>query len=174
MVATTPEGLTVDRTKKRILILSFWGFLKILKIKKYLMWDAAMVTLPEKLARKKAKVVAFDFSSKLIEIAQLESKQKLGDTYLIKDGANLQGIKIQKFVFDKVVANMCLMDIANYSDAISEFARVLKSKGSFIFSITHRHSGIMDKNGRYLRMIRKNILPELCLSIYHLGEKRDV
>lgn len=112
------------------------GFLENIENKKILDVGCGNGYFARKLARKKAKVVAFDFSSKLIEIAQqLESKQKLGITYLIKDGANLQGIKNSSF--DKVVANMCLMDIANYSDAISEFARVLKSKGSFIFSITH-------------------------------------
>lgn len=111
-------------------------FLENIENKKILDAGCGNGYFARKLARKKAGVVAFDFSSKLIAIAnQLELKQKLGITYLVKDGANLQGIKNSSF--DKVVANMCLMDIANYSDAISEFARVLKPKGAFVFSITH-------------------------------------
>ena len=89
-----------------------------------------------KLAKKGAKVLGVDLSKRLIAFAVEREKSKpLGIKYLVRDAANLHGLKSRSF--DIVVANMCLMDIADAEGAIREAFRVLKKNGSFVFSITH-------------------------------------
>jgi 2-polyprenyl-3-methyl-5-hydroxy-6-metoxy-1,4-benzoquinol methylase len=90
----------------------------------------------EMLARNGAKVTATDLSSKLIAIAKKrQQKTPAKINYLVRDAANLKGIKARSF--DIVFANMCLMDIADCKKAVRECGRVLKAKGVFIFSIMH-------------------------------------
>ena len=88
------------------------------------------------LARKGAKVTGVDFSEKLIELAKREEdKEKLGICYHVLDATNLKGLSSNHF--DLVTCFMSLQDIENYKRAISEVARVLRSRGRFIFSIPH-------------------------------------
>jgi len=88
------------------------------------------------LAKKGAKVTATDIASKLISFAQKEEKNNpLGITYLARNAAELRGVKNKSF--DAVIANMCLMDIADAERATKEASRVLKKNGQFIFSVTH-------------------------------------
>ena len=88
------------------------------------------------LAKREAKVVATDVAPRLISFAREEERNNpLGVKYLARDAANLCGIKSDSF--DVVVANMCLMDIADAERAVKETARVLKRNGRFFFSITH-------------------------------------
>lgn len=88
------------------------------------------------LAKRGAKVIALDVSSKMIAIASAEEKKKpLGIVYLTRDAARLQGIKRDSF--DLAVANMMFMDVANIEAAIKEIGRVLKPNGKLIFSILH-------------------------------------
>lgn len=88
------------------------------------------------LARKGAKVTAIDISKKLLEFAITKEKEKpLGIRYLVRDAADLYGIKSK--YFDLAIANMSLMDIRDAQDTIKEASRILKNNGQFIFSITH-------------------------------------
>lgn len=88
------------------------------------------------LAKRGAKITASDFSEKLLRFgAEKEKLHSLGIKYLKRDAANLFGVKNK--TFDFVIANMCLMDIADAKGAIKEAGRVLKKKGKFIFSIIH-------------------------------------
>jgi len=88
------------------------------------------------LAKMGARVVGADFSSKLIELAkQRDALDGFGINYYQSDAAKLE--KFSNDQFDTVTCFMALMDIESYVEAISEVARVLKTNGRFIFSITH-------------------------------------
>jgi len=88
------------------------------------------------LAKKGAKVTAIDLSGKLLTFAiKRERAKPLSIEYLVRDAANLHGIKSNSF--DIAVANMSLMDITDVEGAIKEASRVLRKNGKFIFSITH-------------------------------------
>ena len=100
------------------------------------------------LARKGAKVVGVDFSTKMIELARVkESEEKLGIDYHVADAADLSMFPSNHF--DLVTCFMALQDIETYKRAIFEVARVLKSKGRFVFSIPHPcFEMIVDKGNR--------------------------
>jgi len=88
------------------------------------------------LAKKGAKVTGIDLSRKLIAFALKREKSKpFGIKYLVRNAAKLYGLKSRSF--DIVIANMCLMDIADAQGTIKEASRVLKKNGYFLFSITH-------------------------------------
>jgi ubiquinone/menaquinone biosynthesis C-methylase UbiE len=88
------------------------------------------------LAKKGAKVVATDIAPKLIFFAKKEEENNpLGIEYFVRNAADLCEVKNKSF--DAVVANMCLMDIADAEKAIKEASRVLKKNGRFVFSVTH-------------------------------------
>lgn len=112
------------------------------------------------LARKGAKVTGVDFSERMIEHAkQDEEKEKLSINYFVSDAANLE--ELSSDYFDLITCFMSLQDIENYEKAISEVARVLKSRGRFIFSIPHPCFSPIIVNGkrvttttRYFGMIK--------------------
>jgi len=88
------------------------------------------------LARKGAMVTAIDISKKLLEFAITKEKEKpLGIRYLVRDAADLYGIKSK--YFDLAIANMSLMDIKDAQGTIKAVSHILKNNGQFIFSITH-------------------------------------
>jgi ubiquinone/menaquinone biosynthesis C-methylase UbiE len=88
------------------------------------------------LARQGAEVVGIDFSEKMIELAKKEEeKERLGISYHVMDAADLKAFPGNHF--DLVTCFMSLQDIRNYRKAISEAARVLKTRGRFVFSIPH-------------------------------------
>jgi SAM-dependent methyltransferase len=88
------------------------------------------------LARKGARVTGVDFSVRLVELARIEEdKMKLGIDYHVADAADLSSFPSD--YFDLVTCFMALQDIKNYKQAISEVARVLASKGRFVFTIPH-------------------------------------
>lgn len=98
------------------------------------------------LARKGAKVIGIDFSTKLLELARLEeAKEKLGIDYYFSDAADLS--KFPGNHFDLVTCFMALQDVENYEKAISEVARILKNKGRFVFSIPHPCFEVIVENG---------------------------
>lgn len=86
-----------------------------------------------------ANVVALDYSAKMVERAKIRSMNHLERIdYRVVDATNydeLIELGIEKF--DSAVANMALMDIADILPLIKSLRRLLKSKGSFVFSITH-------------------------------------
>ena len=88
------------------------------------------------LARKGAKITAIDISKKLLEFAITKEKEKpLGIRYLVRNAADLYGIK-SKYL-DLAIADMSLMDIRDAQGTIKAVSRILKINGHFIFSITH-------------------------------------
>lgn len=88
------------------------------------------------LASKGAQVIGVDATrSLLLRAEEEETRKPLGIKYYLRDASCLEGISSS--AFDVVTCFMALMDIKNYQEAIAEAARVLKSGGRFIFSITH-------------------------------------
>ncbi|MCJ8010785.1 class I SAM-dependent methyltransferase [Paenibacillus sp. KQZ6P-2] len=85
-----------------------------------------------------ADVTAFDFSSKLIEKAKLRTKDMNNITYHVIDATDYESIiSLGKQNFDRAVANMALMDIADVTPLVRALSEVLKPGGIFVFSITH-------------------------------------
>lgn len=92
--------------------------------------------LSRKLAKKGAMVTAVDLSANLIEYAiQEDAVHPAGISYLVRDAAHLTDISSTSF--DVIIANMCVMDIADIQSAMNEFSRVLKPYGVLVFSCTH-------------------------------------
>jgi len=81
-----------------------------------------------------AKVTSFDFSPKMVEVAERKSK---GLDIEIFQG-DFQELKtIKDDCFEVVVSNMVIHDLPNHTKAINEAYRVLKPGGVFVFSILH-------------------------------------
>lgn len=92
--------------------------------------------LARKLARLGAHVTAIDASASLIALAQQrEARDRLGISYHVADGAHLG--MLQDAAFDVVVCHMALMDIGDAEGAIRQAARVLKTGGQFVASLSH-------------------------------------
>ncbi|MFC5451200.1 class I SAM-dependent methyltransferase [Paenibacillus aestuarii] len=86
-----------------------------------------------------AKVVAFDYSSKMIERAKLRSDDYINRIeYKMIDATNYDSlIELGTDQFDGAVANMALMDIADITSLTKAIHQLLKKKGVFVFSIPH-------------------------------------
>jgi ubiquinone/menaquinone biosynthesis C-methylase UbiE len=114
------------------------------------------------LARKGARVIGIDLSSKLIEFARSqEERDGLGITYYVGDSADLSRFPAERF--DLVTCFMALMDIERYGEAAGEIARVMKGDGRFVFSITHpcfeygSKSGKMELKAGYFEARRESV-----------------
>lgn len=86
-----------------------------------------------------AKVVAFDYSPKMIERAKLRSKDYLNRIdYQVVDATNYDSlIELGTEKYDRAVANMALMDIADITCLTRALQQLLKQNGVFVFSIPH-------------------------------------
>ncbi|NMM62569.1 class I SAM-dependent methyltransferase [Clostridium sp. P21] len=86
-----------------------------------------------------AKVTAFDYSVNLIENAKKRCSLYLDKIeFKVIDATNYnQLIELGIEHFDKAVANMALMDIADIEPLLSAVYKLLKPKGVFVFSIMH-------------------------------------
>ncbi|SEL79024.1 class I SAM-dependent methyltransferase [Paenibacillus sp. OK003] len=86
-----------------------------------------------------AEVVAFDYSAKMIERAELRSKDYLNRIkYQVVDATNYDSlIELGTERYDGAVANMALMDIADITSLTRALQQLLKKNGVFVFSIPH-------------------------------------
>jgi 2-polyprenyl-3-methyl-5-hydroxy-6-metoxy-1,4-benzoquinol methylase len=86
-----------------------------------------------------ANVVAFDFSSVMIERAQLRSSNYLNNIdYKVMDATDYNSlINFGKGKFNKAVCNMGLMDMAEIVPLLKALNQLLKEQGIFVFSIVH-------------------------------------
>ncbi|WEK56025.1 MAG: class I SAM-dependent methyltransferase [Candidatus Cohnella colombiensis] len=85
-----------------------------------------------------ANVVAFDYSSKMIERAKLRTKDKLNIRYKVLDATNPIALsELGKDKFDRAVSNMALMDISDVGPLITNLHTLLKRNGTVVFSIPH-------------------------------------
>ena len=85
-------------------------------------------------ARRGAQVVGVDFSSSLIDICKKMSKD-LEIKFHVGDICDLNFIHNAQFHL--ILCNLVLLNVDCYEAALQEFHRVLKAKGSLIFSIVH-------------------------------------
>jgi 2-polyprenyl-3-methyl-5-hydroxy-6-metoxy-1,4-benzoquinol methylase len=92
-----------------------------------------------RLAAKGARVLAFDFSEKLVALARkgsLESGSLID--YQVLDATNeeaLLSLGIHKF--DAAVCNMALFDMADIDPLMRALVKLLKLDGRFVFSVLH-------------------------------------
>ena len=88
------------------------------------------------LARRGARVTGVDGSERLVEIARERTRADGLVVRFLRANANaLDGLEAG--AFDLVVAAMSLMDVADYPGAVREIARLLRTGGELVMSITH-------------------------------------
>jgi 2-polyprenyl-3-methyl-5-hydroxy-6-metoxy-1,4-benzoquinol methylase len=87
------------------------------------------------LAKRGAHLTGLEPTEPMIRYAiERERGEKLGITYI---QADLSSWSAGDERYDLAIANMVLMDIPNYQQAILNCVRALKDQGSFIFSLLH-------------------------------------
>jgi 2-polyprenyl-3-methyl-5-hydroxy-6-metoxy-1,4-benzoquinol methylase len=85
-----------------------------------------------------ANVIAFDYSSKMIERAKLRTKDITNISYRVIDATDTTAlIDLGKENFDRAVANMALMDISDVRPLITSLFELLRHEGTIVFSIPH-------------------------------------
>jgi SAM-dependent methyltransferase len=111
------------------------------------------------LAERGAEVVGIDVSKGLLDIARRYEREELrGISYVLGDAQGLAGVEDASF--DGVVCNLALMDIPDLEACLSAVARVLRTGGWFVFSVTHpcfqtpASSWTEDENGNSWRTVR--------------------
>lgn len=90
--------------------------------------------LAEYLVHEGAKVVGFDVSPKMVELARARVPKNA--TFFVADMAKALPID-QNGQFDMVVASLAIDYVKDWSVPLTEFCRLLKPKGKFIFTIQH-------------------------------------
>jgi SAM-dependent methyltransferase len=92
--------------------------------------------LSRELARRRARVIAVDVSSRLLDSARsMEASASLGIDYRQVDVTVSDAL--EREVFDGVACNYGLSDIDDLDGALATVARVLRPNGRFVFSILH-------------------------------------
>ncbi|MCI0441048.1 MAG: methyltransferase domain-containing protein [Chloroflexi bacterium] len=92
--------------------------------------------LCRKLARAGAQMTGVELSDEFIKIAmRREASEKLGIAYVNASASKMDFLPGSSF--DKAVSNYVLMDIRDYTLALGEVFRVLKTGGVFIVVISH-------------------------------------
>jgi len=86
-----------------------------------------------------AEVVAFDFSAELVKLAQARSSPSTPmPTYHAIDATDGQALRaLGAHVFDSVLCNMALFDIADIAPLFQALPELLKPGGRFVFSLAH-------------------------------------
>jgi len=91
-----------------------------------------------RLAELGATVTAFDYSSKMIERARRRTKQTDAIVYKVMDASDAASLlELGKEKFDRAVANMALMDMADVESLARSLYELLRPGGVFVFSIPH-------------------------------------
>ena len=93
-----------------------------------------------RLAALGVEVVAFDFSSELIKIAQARTPSDLHVKYHVLDATDesaLLSTLRTSGTFDSALCNMALFDMADIQPLFHVLPKLLKPDGKFVFSITH-------------------------------------
>ncbi len=91
-----------------------------------------------RLASLGARVVAFDFSSELINLAQAKENPGSRIEYRVLDATDESALlALGEGSFDSALCNMALFDMADIEPLFRALPKLLKPGGSFIFSICH-------------------------------------
>lgn len=86
----------------------------------------------KKLLNKGALVTGIDISEEMIQIARRHCRGK--GEFLVSD---FQTIRFRPATFDLIIASLSLMYAPNVNPVMKNFSRLLKPKGSLIFSLYH-------------------------------------
>ncbi len=92
------------------------------------------------LAKQQAKVIAFDFSKKMIALAKKRQKEYLHQIeFHVIDATKPQELKklLKEKPYDKIVSNMAIMDIATIQPLFHFAYQCLKKGGIFVFATQH-------------------------------------
>ncbi|MBN1249979.1 MAG: class I SAM-dependent methyltransferase [Anaerolineae bacterium] len=94
-----------------------------------------------RLAAMGAEVVAFDFSTSLIELAQARTQEEPYAeqiTYRVLDATDADTLlALGEATFDAAICQMALFDIADIRPLLQALAVALKPGGRFVFSVLH-------------------------------------
>ncbi|MBN2621457.1 methyltransferase domain-containing protein [candidate division WOR-3 bacterium] len=125
-----------DSYRRHLFNPGLFSLIRNVKGKKVLDAGCGQGYMARLLAERGANVVGVDLSKKFIEIARhYESKKPLGIKYMQANLAHVPQLKSR--CFDLIVSVYVLCDVRDYDRAIREMARVLKSRGRFVFLIEH-------------------------------------
>jgi len=94
----------------------------------------------KRLADNGARVVAFDYSIKMIELAKARRKDVLNKvSFFVCDATDFDALMMlkQEKPFDKAVANMAVMDISDIHPLFKAVSLMLCKGGNFVFSMHH-------------------------------------
>ena len=90
-----------------------------------------------RLAKARARVIAFDFSDEMIALARTRSQSHEID-YRVLDATDYPAlIALGERTFDAAICNMALMDIADIGPLMNALAKLLRRGGRFVFSVLH-------------------------------------
>ncbi|MBU0976301.1 MAG: class I SAM-dependent methyltransferase [Patescibacteria group bacterium] len=150
---------TGDTTHRKVINPIVSGFLGDLKGKTILDAGCGNGYWSGKMAKEAKKVIGVDFTKELIDIARLKfSAPNL--EFITND---LRRLNIPDNKFDVVLCNMALIDVDGLNKAVGEMARVLKTGGNLVISITHpcfenppNTSSLKNKNGEKIGRLVKH------------------
>lgn len=124
-----------DRHKEVFLNPTLFSLMGEIRHKKILDAGCGEGYLSRLLAKSEAKVTAVDYSPRMLEIAKERTPTELNIDY--RQG-NCEALHfLEDEVFDLIVSNMVIQDLANYEKVFKEMYRLLIDGGCFIFSILH-------------------------------------
>jgi ubiquinone/menaquinone biosynthesis C-methylase UbiE len=92
--------------------------------------------LTTELARRRARVTAFDASPKMVAL----TRRRIGADSVhatVREADLCRKLPFSGDAFDAVVCSMVLMDVPEIGTALGEFRRVLRPSGRLVVSITH-------------------------------------
>jgi SAM-dependent methyltransferase len=85
-----------------------------------------------------ALVTAFDFSTKLINLARVHAAGSTSISYRVLDATNdSELLSLGDQVFNSALCNMALFDMADLEPLFRALPRILKPGGIFVFTLTH-------------------------------------
>lgn len=128
-------GEAGDFNQKRYINPSIFKFLGDVRGKRVLDLGCGNGYLSVILAKKGARVVGMDVSSRMIALAKEHAPAGLGISYLVGDVSDMKGVGSGSI--DRIVSNMAFHNIVDIEGAASECARVLKHGGRLVFSMVH-------------------------------------
>lgn len=132
----------------------------------------------ESMALQGARVVAFDYSQKMIELA-VKRRQKVLDRveFYVCDASKYDALlKLkQERCFSKAVANMAIMDISEIKPLLKAVYDMLESDGIFVFA-THHPCFTYENNDYFTSCIHKGsaIVGQPVLQNYYYRSMTDI